>query len=87
MSRVEAKAPSRFRKKPVVVEAEQWTPGKSVPGVIEGEYIDDGHVFPAKIKTLEGWHGVSGGDFIIRGVKGERYPCRPDIFKMTYKPV
>ena len=36
------------------------------------------------IKTLEGEHVASFGDFIIKGVKGEFYPCKPDIFKMTY---
>lgn len=41
----------------------------------------------ADIKTLEGWHHAYGGDFIIRGVKGEIYPCKPDIFKMTYEAV
>lgn len=38
------------------------------------------------IKTLEGWHVVSPGDYIITGVKGERYPCKPDIFLKTYEP-
>ena len=77
----------KFRKRPVVVEAEQWFPGEPVAGVIEGEYWDDDRVFPARIETLEGWMGVNTGDFIIRGVKGERYPCKPDIFEMTYEPV
>ena len=39
------------------------------------------------IDTLEGGHTVCPGDFIITGVKGERYPCKPDIFRMTYDPV
>ena len=39
------------------------------------------------IQTLEGEHHASVGDFIIQGVKGEIYPCKPDIFKMTYEPV
>ena len=78
---------NKYRKKPIVIEAEQWTWGKEVLGVIEGEYIDDNHVFPAKIETLEGWHGVSDGDYIIKGIQGELYPCKPDIFKMTYDPV
>jgi hypothetical protein len=38
------------------------------------------------IATLEGQHIVSVGDFIIKGVKGEFYPCKPDIFEMTYEP-
>ena len=39
------------------------------------------------IKTLEGNHLISDGDFIITGVKGERYPCKQDIFEMTYDKV
>lgn len=39
------------------------------------------------IGTLEGVHVVSWGDWIIRGVKGELYPCKPDIFEMTYEPI
>lgn len=74
-----------FRKRPVIIEAHQWTPDNPVTGVIEGEYQGGEHVFPAKIETLEGWHGVSIGDFIIVGVRGERYPCKPDIFEKTYE--
>ena len=77
----------QYRKRPILVEAHQWTPSNPVAGVIEGEYRDGEYVFPAKVKTLEGWHGVSVGDFIIVGVKGERYPCKPDIFEETYEPV
>ena len=40
-----------------------------------------------KIHTLEGDHEVSKGDFIIKGIKGEYYPCKPDIFEETYEPV
>lgn len=43
-----------------------------------------GPEFYADIKTLEGTHRASPGDYIIQGVKGEIYPCKPDIFKMTY---
>lgn len=39
------------------------------------------------IDTLEGGHIVCPGDFVITGVKGERYPCKPDIFEQTYEPV
>lgn len=39
------------------------------------------------IDTLEGGHIVCPGDWIITGVKGENYPCKPDIFEMTYEPV
>lgn len=39
-----------------------------------------------QIRTLEGVHSIEWGDWIIRGVKGELYPCKPDIFAMTYEP-
>lgn len=81
----------RFRKRPVVVEAEQWFPSKPVEGVIEeareGERNGRTYIFPAWIGTLENWHGVEPGDWIITGVKGERYPCKDDIFRATYEPV
>ncbi len=44
----------------------------------------DGHCFV--VKTLEGMHFVSDGDWVITGVKGEKYPCKDDIFKATYEP-
>lgn len=40
-----------------------------------------------KIETLEGTHSANRGDYIIQGVKGELYPCKPDIFEMTYEEV
>ena len=78
---------SLFRKKPVVIEAVQWFPGKKIDGVEEKEYRDGDFVFQASIKTLEGYHGVAPGDWIITGVKGEKYPCKPDVFERTYEPV
>lgn len=39
------------------------------------------------VETLEGWMRVSHGDWIITGVKGNKYPCKPDIFQLTYEPV
>ena len=74
----------RYRKKPVVVDAVQWFPGQVVEGVEETPHQDGEH--PARCKTLEGYHGVNPGDFIITGIKGERYPCREDIFRETYEP-
>ena len=77
----------KYRKKPVVVEAEQWFPGKQVDGVVQigvsgitGEPVYGVH-------TLEGVMACAPGDYIITGVKGERYPCKPDIFEATYEPV
>jgi hypothetical protein len=42
---------------------------------------------PLIIKTLEGDHVISPGDFLIKGIQGELYPCKPDIFEATYEPV
>ena len=75
----------KYRKKPLAVEATQWWPGKGLEdelgikcsGPLGGYYID----------TLEGSLHLSPGDWIITGVKGERYPCKPDIFEATYEPV
>lgn len=89
----------KYRKKPVVIEAKQFIPatGSRPDGV--GPYYGpsracehcgvflnypDGHGW---IKTLEGGHIVCVGDWVITGVKGERYPCKPDIFEATYEPV
>ena len=71
----------KFRKKPVVIEATQWFEMGDHPAVQDGLTT----IQPV-IKTLEGYMYVSPGDWIITGVKGEHYPCKPDIFEMTYEP-
>ena len=77
-----------YRKKPVVVETVQWT-GENHAEMCE--FIDP-EVFEIKpkegliIHTLEGDHHASPGDYIIKGVNGEFYPCKPDIFAKTYEP-
>lgn len=79
----------KFRKKPVVIEAVQWT-GKNSNEVLHfmcPELEPDAEATVDTIKTLEGELHVSIGDWIIRGVKGEVYPCKPDIFEATYEPV
>ncbi len=88
---------AKFRKKPVIIEAEQFTidpvtrKPKSVP---EGMHLwpDEHGAQPRDmtwgyIDTLEGRHHVLANDWIITGVKGEKYPCKPDIFDMTYEKV
>ena len=76
----------KFRKKPVVIEAIQWN-GKNKEEILRfaspsASYNDiDG----MKIFTLEGTHTAKINDFIIRGVNGEFYPCKPDIFEKTYE--
>ena len=85
----------KFRKKPVVIEATQWFKHGDHPAV-NLQYThgpDDEHWRPTVptgngwINTLEGGHIVTPGDWIITGVKGEHYPCKPDIFEATYEPV
>jgi len=75
----------KYRKKPVVIEAEQFYETKTLPF----------HPAPVCCYTAEiGWHietiegnlHISEGDWIIKGVKGEFYPCKPDIFEATYEP-
>jgi len=87
-----------FRKKPVVIEAVQWL-GTNLLEVIRftgqnasadhfkwEEYEDLVACEGLKIFTLEGAMLASHGDWIIKGVKGEFYPCKPDIFAATYEP-
>jgi len=78
----------KFRKKPVVVEAEQWL-GWNLSELVlfglTGAYIVNNNQL--QVPTLEGGHIASVGDWIIKGVHGEFYPCKPDIFEQTYEEV
>jgi len=84
----------KFRKKPVVIEAVQWTGSTADLSFIEA-FTNDTSVYEEGprglcrlfIKTLEGNMTVSKYDWIIKGVKGECYPCKPDIFDETYEQV
>jgi hypothetical protein len=88
---------ARYRKMPVVIEAfrlgidhiPDWFMDKVTTNeiILHGtssgfDHHDDTN---ADIKTLEGWHHANFGDFIIKGIAGEIYPCKPDIFKATYE--
>jgi hypothetical protein len=77
----------RYRKKPVVIEAVQFT-GKNFDEVMAfcptAMWRVDKPLSGLTIPTLEGDHLASPGDFIIKGVNGEFYPCKPDIFEKTY---
>jgi hypothetical protein len=77
---------AKYRKKPVEIEATQWFKMGDHPAVrkpsINWDDSESGWV-----DTLEGGHIVTPGDWIITGVKGEHYPCKPDIFEMTYEAV
>ena len=77
----------RYRKKPVVIEAIQWTGtnGRDIARFMGAtDYVDSVAI---QIRTLEGNMNVSVGDWVIKGVKGEFYPCKPDIFEQTYEEV
>ena len=84
----------KYRKLPVVIEAIQFTGTKENSHDIT-EFIKGGLFFPTKmpkyerlvITTLEGEMTARVGDWIIKGVKGEFYPCKPDIFEKTYEEV
>ena len=97
----EEESMSKYRKKPIEIEAVQWKTFGDHPAV-EAGWIDPirGTILlpgqrhlaarsekTAIIKTLEGWHEVRPGDWIIAGIKGELYPCKPDIFELTYEAV
>lgn len=87
----------RFRKKPIEVEAVQW----QGPGSVDGIKAGLPHVNPryrckscggvteshGVIRTLEGVMDACYGDWIITGIQGERYPCKPEIFDATYEEV
>jgi hypothetical protein len=86
---------ARWRKKPVIVEAEQWFPGKDVPGVwgLPGQdmcpcyEIGGDHNLPHVMTANEQRMDVVPGDWIIREPDGRGYyPCKPDIFAANYEP-
>lgn len=93
----------KYRKKPVEIEAVQYIAGSEIPAIEFlggkpelGDCETDTAAYTMchydqsvriKIKTLEGLMEVSDGDYIIKGVKGEFYPCKPDIFEQTYERV
>lgn len=99
----ESERMTRYRKKPVEIEAVQFTGdnvgeiaefmGISLCGLqvsvdavlrMDGDYSGNTHIH---IPTLEGTMTANCGDWIIKGVKGEFYPCKPDIFEETYERV
>jgi len=90
---------AKYRKKPVVIDAFKWTadndqsedPEWIVEAIKSGDVeilgITGTNVVFMLIKTLEGKMRAERGDYIIRGIKGEIYPCKPDIFEATYERV
>jgi len=77
----------QFRKRPVVITAERFhTDHVPLPFAKEGVILFDAEL-GWHLETLEGPLHITNGDWIIRGVKGEYYPCKPDIFDATYETV
>lgn len=87
---------AKYRKKPVIIEAEQWD--GTFPndlGIVIWPYPDKERCAECnvpleahgRIKTLEGYHIACPKDWRIVGIKNEAYPCKPDIFEMTYEKV
>jgi hypothetical protein len=76
----------RYRKKPIVVDADKWEPKNQNArdlAKLHGWNIDSqGNVL---ISTLEGFMNCNPGDWIIRGVEGEYYSCKPSVFQKTYE--
>ena len=88
----------KFRKKPVVIEAIQFDTTEGVMAITKfttgiasmcrvRDTFGDIRDYDMKIQTLEGEMIVSPGDWVIKGVQGEFYPCKPDIFAATYEEV
>lgn len=91
----------KYVKKPIAVEAKQWSGNRDhalLDWLRDGgcEYFfDEGSTYELdpplppslRIRTLEGVMEATPGDYIIKGVAGEFYPCRGDIFELTYTPV
>lgn len=83
---------AKYRKKPVVIEAWQLTEENKTQvfnNITCNAYPDwDENNNPCiKIQTLEGIMAANIGDYVIKGVKGEFYPCKPDVFELTYEKV
>lgn len=91
---------AKWRKKPIIIEADVFSPGMEdgidFADTVQKESNPTAHyltgdphdtaIYPY-IKTLEGKHYICPGDYIITGIYGERYPCKPDIFLATYEAV
>ena len=88
----------KYRKKPIIIDAFEWTgderqeddPEWIVKAIMDGDAWFENENSPEvkfMIRTLEGVHEAKIGDYIIQGIAGEIYPCKPDIFRATYEMV
>jgi hypothetical protein len=78
----------KFRKKPVVIEAVEFNGSNHQEVIVfsNGNAMQLTGMQHVEIPTLEGTMRADKGDWIIKGVNGEFYPCKPDIFEKTYEP-
>lgn len=84
----------KYRKRPLVIEAARWD-GEKLDGVLPRKVLgdeyyygcchEDGMLFDLMVKTLEGVMTCEVGDWLIRGIKGEYYPCKDEVFQLTYE--
>jgi len=78
----------KYVKKPVVIEAVRFNDWDNIDDIIDFCGIDNILITENNevyLKTLEGNMRVNNGDYVIKGIKGEFYPCKPDIFEVTYR--
>ena len=87
---------AKYRKKPVEIEAWKWNETWEMFAILEevgmkwtscDSHVNGPYIRNLSIKTDSGSARVQKGDWIIKGVKGEFYPCKPDIFEATYESV
>jgi hypothetical protein len=81
----------KYRKKPIVIEAMQLTP-ENAESIVD--WIGESHAYSSEVETcyieidtLEGRMTAYKGDYVIKGIKGEFYPCKSDIFEASYEKV
>ena len=79
----------KYRKKPVIIDAIRWDGSPASAYDIKAAFGGGVRVGAGQLqcRTMEGDLNATPGDYIIQGVKGEVYPCKPDIFEMTYEAV
>ncbi len=73
---------AKYRKKPILVDAQQWFLGDQIDGIV----FKEGDAF-GFVDTLEGRMSIYSGDWIVTGIHGERYPVRKEIFEKTYEAI
>ena len=85
---------AKYRKKPVIIEAWKWDETKETfkktgcKSMMSSGHVErPNEMTSLRIQTLEGTMAVNKGDYIIKGVHGEFYPCKPDIFEKTYEKI